>query len=165
MVKATSVGIAHAGRKKLVLEKESQVMAEKKPIEAFPYETENPSGVPGVTEISDGVIAAIAGHAAEQVEGVVRLGTGGLLRAVINTARSAEAAMAAGVEVEAGRREAIFDIDLTIEYGHSIPDIVKEVRESVAVQLKEHVGLVAKEINVKVAAIEFPQRIPTRRVE
>ena len=145
--------------------KENPVMAEKKPVGAFPYETENPSGVPGVTEISDGVIAAIVGHAAEQVKGVMKLGTGGLLRAVIDTARSTGAAMAAGVEVEAGRREAIFDIDLTIEYGHSIPDIVKDVRESVATELKEQVGLVAKEINVSVAAIEFPQRIPTGRVE
>ena len=145
--------------------KENPVMAEKKPVGAFPYETENPSGVPGVTEISDGVIAAIVGRAAEQVKGVMKLGTGGLLRAVIDTARSTGAAMAAGVEVEAGRREAIFDIDLTIEYGHSIPDIVKDVRESVATELKEQVGLVAKEINVSVAAIEFPQRIPTGRVE
>ena len=146
--------------------RESPVMAEKKPVvEAFPYETENPSGVPGATEISDGVIAAIVGHAAEQVKGVMKLGTRGLLRAVIDTARSTGAAKAAGVEVEAGRREAIFDIDLTIEYGHSIPDIVKDVRESVATELKGQVGLVAKEINVTVAAIEFPQRIPTGRVE
>jgi uncharacterized alkaline shock family protein YloU len=145
--------------------KESPVMAEKKPVvEAFPYETENPSGVPGATEISDGVIAAIVGHAAEQVKGVMKLGTGGLLRAVIDTARSTGAAMAAGVEVEAGRREAIFDIDLTIEYGHSIPDIVKDVRESVATELKEQVGLVAKEINVRVAAINFPDRLPSGRV-
>ena len=138
---------------------------EQKPAEAFPYETENPSGVPGGTEISDGVIGAIAGHAARQVQGVVRLGTGGLIRAVMGTGRSKEAAEAAGVSVEAGHREAIFDIELTIEYGHSIPNVVKDVRESVATELKRQVGLVAKEINVTVASIEFPDRMPTGRVE
>ena len=58
----------------------------------------------------------------------------------------------------------MLSIDITVEYGYSIPDVVKEVRELVAVQLKEQVGLVAKEINVKVAAINFPDRLPSWRV-
>jgi hypothetical protein len=40
---------------------------------AFPFETENPSGVPGITEIEGQVIAAIAGHVAERIEGVVNI--------------------------------------------------------------------------------------------
>ena len=138
---------------------------EKKPAEESHSETDSPTSLPGSTEISDDVIATIAGYAAEQVEGVVRLGTGGLLRAVANVTRSTEAAKATGVEVEAGQREAIFDIELTIEYGHSIPELVKNVRESVATELKNQVGLAAKEVNITVAALEFPERIPTGRVE
>ena len=84
---------------------------------------------------------------------------------MMNTTRSTESSKARGVEVEAGRREAIFDIELTVEYGHSIPEIVKAVRESVATQLMMQVGLMAKEVNVKVSAIVFPDRMPSGRVE
>ena len=41
---------------------------------AFPFETQNPSGVPGITEIEGDVIAAIVGHVAGRVDGVERLG-------------------------------------------------------------------------------------------
>ena len=50
--------------------------------DAFPFATENPSGVPGITEIEGRVIAAIAGHVAEGIEGVVNIGKGGLVRTV-----------------------------------------------------------------------------------
>ena len=54
---------------------------------------------------------------------------------------------------------------MTVEYGHSIPEIVRAVRESVATQLMMQVGLMAKEVNVKVSAIVFPDKMPTGRVE
>ena len=139
--------------------------SEKKETGTVPYKTDNPSGVPGDTEISEDVIASIVGHAAGQVEGVIRLGTSGVLRSITGVGRSTEASKAAGVEVEAGQREAIFDIELTVEYGRSIPEIVRNVREAVAAEVNEHVGLVAKEVNITVAAVEFPERISSGRVE
>ncbi len=60
--------------------------------------------------------------------------------------------------VEAGKREAILEIDLRIMYGHSIPEVVIKVRESVARRLLEICGLVAKEINIDVVGIDFPER-------
>ncbi len=131
---------------------------------AFPFETENPSGVPGVTEIEGQVIAAIAGHVAERIEGVANIGRSGLVRAVTNILTSEASGKASGVDVEAGRREAILDIDLTVTYGHSIPDIVKDVREVIAKEIFAQVGLVAKEINVVVTSIEFPDRSARARV-
>ena len=133
--------------------------------DVFPFEAENPSGVPGTTNIQNGVIEAVVGHVASTVEGVARVGTEGPVPTIARLVRSTATQMASGVEAEAGRREAILDINLTIEYGHSVPDVIKRIRESVAAQLKEQVGLVAKEINIKVAAIDFPDRIPSRRVE
>ena len=133
--------------------------------DVFPFETENPSGVPGETEIAEDVVAAIVGHAVEQVEGVVRLGTRGVLRTITGIGRSTEDSKSAGVEVEAGKREAIFDIDITVEYGYSIPEVVSNVRDAAATALRTQVGLFAKEININVAALEFPDRIPSGRVE
>ena len=135
------------------------------PRDVFPFEAENPSSVPGTTNIHNGVIEAIVGHVASTVEGVARVGTEGPIPTIARLVRSTATQMASGVEAEAGRREAILDIDITVEYGHSIPDVIKRIRESVSAHLKEQVGLVAKEINIRVASIDFPDRLPSRRVE
>ena len=115
--------------------------------------------VGGVTEIVDEVIAAVAGIAAREVEGVSSLGTSSIRRMLAERVGAAEH-RARGVAVEAGRREAILDIDLRIIYGHSIPEVVIKVRESVARRLLEICGLVAKEINIDVVGIDFPERTP-----
>ena len=132
--------------------------------DAFPFATENPSGVPGITEIEGRVIAAIAGHVAENIEGVASIGKSGIVRAVTSILASEATEKASGVDVEAGRRESILDINLTVTYGYSIPNIVKEVREAVAKEIFDHVGLVAKEINVVVTSIEFPDKSARARL-
>jgi uncharacterized alkaline shock family protein YloU len=132
---------------------------------AFPFSTDNPSGVPGITEIESDVIAAIAGHVVMNVEGVARLGaTGGIVRAVADTIRSRSSALGAGIDVEAGRKEAILDIDLIVIFGHNVPKVVQNVREAVAKEIHNLIGLVAKEINVSIVGIEFPDAA-RRRVE
>ncbi len=130
----------------------------------FPFSTDNPSGVPGSTEIEGRVIAAIAGHAAEDIEGVANIGRSGLVRAVTNILGSEASGKASGIDVEAGRREVIFDIDLTVMYGFNIPNIVKDVRETIAKETFDQVGLVAKEINLVVTSIEFPDRSARARI-
>ena len=133
--------------------------------DAFPFSTENPSGVPGDTKIEPNVVAAIVGHVVNGVSGVDRLGNpGGILRAVADTVRSPASARAQGVGVEAGQKEAIVDLDVVMVYGHRIPSVVQEIRETVAQELFDQIGLVAKEINVGVVGIEFPSNAPSRGV-
>ncbi len=130
---------------------------------AFPFTTDNPSGVPGITEIAANVIAAIAGHVARNVEGVDRLGaTGGIVRTVADTIRSRSSAVATGVEVEAGQKEAILDINLIVTFGYNVPKVVQAVREAIAKEIHDMIGLVAKEINVSVVGIEFPDSARSR---
>lgn len=117
--------------------------------------------VGGATNIRPEVIASIAGRAAESVPGVVSLGTPSLRRVVRERLGGAER-KARGVNVEAGRREAILDINLRVIYGYSIPQIVVQVREMVADGLLRLCGLEAKEINIRVTSIEFPDRMPSR---
>lgn len=121
--------------------------------------------MPGITEIEASVIAAIAGHVVRNVEGVNRLGgTGGIVRAVADSVRSRSSAMGAGIDVEAGRKEAILDIDLIVIFGHNVPKVVQNVREAVAKEIHNLIGLVAKEINVSVVGIEFSDPVQ-RNVE
>jgi uncharacterized alkaline shock family protein YloU len=150
------------------LEERDEIMAEvrnSKRADAFPFATENPSGVPGTTMIADDVVAAIAGHAAENVEGVSRLGAGGVVRALTNAVSDRSAKKGRGINVETGQVEAILDLDVVVKYGTPIPEIVRNVRAAVAVDLKRLVGLVAKEINVSVEHIEFPARATSGRVK
>ena len=115
----------------------------------------------GRTNIEPEVIAAISGAAAQAVPGVSSLGTASLRRSIRERVGSAER-RARGIEVEVGRREVILDINLRVIYGYSIPAVVIQVREVVADRLLRLGGLEAKEINVKVIGIEFPDRTPGR---
>jgi uncharacterized alkaline shock family protein YloU len=117
--------------------------------------------VGGQTSIEDEVIAAIAGVAAKEVEGVASLGTSSIRRILAERLGGAQQ-KARGVDVEAGKKEAIVDLTLNIIYGFSIPQIVIDVRKTVATRLLEIAGLIAKEINVSVVGIEFPERMPGR---
>ena len=113
----------------------------------------------GETIIRDEVVASIVGLAAKEVEGVASLGATSIRRSIREVLGGAEK-KARGVEVEAGKKEAIVDLALNVIYGFSIPNIIIEVRKKVAARLLDLCGLVAKEINVSVAGIEFPERMP-----
>ena len=54
-----------------------------------------------------------------------------------------------------GQREAIVDIEIKVAYGFSIPAIARQVRESVSLRVLDICGLVTKEINIRVTAVEF----------
>ena len=117
--------------------------------------------VGGTTNIDPEVIGAIAGIAAQSVEGVASLGTTSLRRTIQERMGGAEK-RSRGIEVEVGMREVILDINLRIVYGYSIPETVITVREKIADRVLHLCGLVAKEINVRVSGIEFPNRMPGR---
>lgn len=117
--------------------------------------------VGGETDIENEVIAQIVGVAAREVEGIASLGTSSIRRSIVEAVGAAEG-RARGVGVEAGKKEAILDITVNVVYGFSIPNIIIELRKTVANRLLEMVGLIAKEINVDVVGIEFPDRMPGR---
>ena len=112
----------------------------------------------GETIIDDDVVASIVGLAAGEVEGVAQLGKSAVRRAVTSALSSAEGKARQGVEVEVGKKEAVIDLQLHVIYGFNIPNIVTEVRNKVALRLLEIAGLIAKEINVNVVGIEFPEK-------
>ena len=62
--------------------------------------------------------------------------------------------------VEQGKKEAILDLSIQVVYGFSIPQIVIEVRKKVGASLLEMAGLIAKEVNINITGIAFPERMP-----
>ena len=115
--------------------------------------------IAGETIVEDDVVASIAGLAAREVEGVAGLGKSSVRRALTERLAGTGEKARLGVGVEVGKKEAIVDLSLVIVYGFNIPKIVAEVRKKVASRLLEISGLVAKEINVQVASIEFPEKL------
>lgn len=112
----------------------------------------------GETLIGDEVVASIAGLAAKEVKGVAGLGKSSVRRALTEHLGGAEDRARMGVQVEVGKTECIVDLQLSVLYGVSIPKIINEVRKQVALRLMEYVGLIAKEINVRVVGIEIQER-------
>ena len=117
--------------------------------------------VGGDTSIEDEVIGAVVGIAAKEVDGVSSLGRQSLRRAIAEKGGGVEK-RARGVDVEAGRREAILDLEMKVFYGFSIPEIVIKVRILVAHRVLELLGLVTKEININVVGVDFHDRMPPR---
>ena len=115
--------------------------------------------IAGETIIEDDVVASIAGLAAREVEGIAGLGKSSVRRALTERLAGAGEKARLGVGVEVGKKEAIVDLSVVIVYGFNIPKIVAEVRKKVASRLLEIAGLIAKEINVEVASIEFPEKM------
>ncbi|MEA3442301.1 MAG: Asp23/Gls24 family envelope stress response protein [Chloroflexota bacterium] len=112
----------------------------------------------GETIIGDEVVASIAGMAAKEVEGVASLGKSTVRRALTEHLGGAGDKSRVGVAVEVGKKEAIVDLQLGVIYGFNIPTIIVEVRKKVASRLLEITGLIAKEINVRVVSVEFPEK-------
>lgn len=117
--------------------------------------------VGGETNISNDVIATIVGIAAQEVDGVSALGSSSM-RSTIAERMGMGGQRMRGISVEAGRKEAIIDLSLRVKYGYSIPQVIQGVRKNVASRLMETCGLMAKEINVDVVGIDFPERSRTR---
>jgi len=125
-------------------------------MEQRPKETAEYAGT-GETSIADEVVASIAGVAAREVEGVASVGEFSVRRMLAERLGGAKE-KARGVEVEVGKIEATVDLALNVIYGFNIPKIVAEVRKRVASRLLDLAGLDAKEINVNVVGIEFPEK-------
>ncbi|QVQ50325.1 Asp23/Gls24 family envelope stress response protein [Spiractinospora alimapuensis] len=113
----------------------------------------------GRTNIASDVVAKVAGMAAREVRGVHEMG-GGAARAfgaVRDRVAGGTAAASRGVEVEVGERQAAVDVQLTVDYGVSIPDLASAVRKNVIHSVERMTGLQVTEVNISVDDIHLPE--------
>lgn len=113
----------------------------------------------GQTSIQDGVVAKVAGIAAQEIEGI-RMGGGGSQAAggfIGNLTGGGDGGQTRGVAVEVGEDEAAVDLSMTTEYGKSIPQLSEAVRRNVVNRIENLVGLSVTEVNITVSNIFFPQ--------
>ncbi len=101
--------------------------------------------------ISDEVIAAIAGVAASQIEGVAAMS--GNLMGNIGSAILGKKNAGKGVRVCSGDEEVSLDLYLNIKYGARIPEVAYKVQENVKKSIESMTDLKVTQINIHVQGV------------
>ncbi|MGW7820634.1 Asp23/Gls24 family envelope stress response protein [Streptomyces puniciscabiei] len=113
----------------------------------------------GRTTIADGVVVKIAGLAARDVVGVHALG-GGLARtfgAVRDRVPGGSKSVTRGVKAEVGEVQTALDLEIVVDYGVSITDVARAVRENVIAAVERMTGLEVVEVNIAVNDVKLPE--------
>ncbi|WP_432029650.1 Asp23/Gls24 family envelope stress response protein [Streptomyces sp. 1222.5] len=112
----------------------------------------------GRTTIADGVVEKIAGLAARDVLGVHTMGSG-LARtfgAVRDRVPGGAKSVTRGVKAEVGEVQTALDLEIVVDYGVSITDVARAVRENVIAAVERMTGLEVVEVNIAVSDVKLP---------
>ncbi|MFJ8502401.1 Asp23/Gls24 family envelope stress response protein [Streptomyces avermitilis] len=112
----------------------------------------------GRTTIADGVVEKIAGLAARDVLGVNAMGSG-LSRsfgAMRDRVPGGTKSVARGVKAEVGEVQTALDLEIVVDYGVSITDVARAVRENVIAAVERMTGLEVVEVNIAVSDVKLP---------
>jgi uncharacterized alkaline shock family protein YloU len=118
----------------------------------------------GTTTIQDGVVSAIVGIAADEVDGVapshggVRLpgDTSPTVGEFVDNITGGSS-RTRGLSVDVGERQAAADVTVNVEYGRSIPQVTKAVRERVIERVENLTCLEVTEVNIQVNDVILPE--------
>ncbi|MDJ0381287.1 Asp23/Gls24 family envelope stress response protein [Streptomyces sp. G-G2] len=115
----------------------------------------------GRTTIADGVVEKIAGLAAREVFGVHAMGNGSGLSRTFGAVRDrvpggAKSSVSRGVKAEVGELQTALDVEIVVDYGVSIRDVARAVRENVIAAVERMTGLEVVEVNIAVGDVKLP---------
>ncbi|MER5434816.1 Asp23/Gls24 family envelope stress response protein [Streptomyces sp. NPDC002588] len=112
----------------------------------------------GRTTIADGVVEKIAGLAARDVLGVHAMGSGisRTFGAVRDRVPGGSKSVTRGVKAEVGEVQTALDLEIVVDYGVSISDVARDVRENVVTAVERMTGLEVVEVNIAVSDVKLP---------
>ncbi len=102
-------------------------------------------------QISNDVVAVIAGVAVSEVPGVA--GMAGGFAGGITEVFSGKKNLAKGIKVDVTETEAKIDVNIIVEYGSRIPDVAFEIQNRVKKAVETMTGLKVLEVNVHVQGV------------
>ena len=102
-------------------------------------------------EISNDVVAVIAGVAVSEVQGVS--GMAGGFAGGISEVLSGKKNLAKGIKVDIDNEKAKIDVNIIVEYGSRIPDVAFEIQNRVKKAVESMTGLKVEEVNVHVQGV------------
>lgn len=103
-------------------------------------------------QITEEVIAIIAGLAATEVDGVYSM-AGGITNEIV--ARLGKKNLAAGVHVSCKDNVVQVDLELVIRMGAVIPTVSREVQEKVKTAIENMTGLKVGAVNIRIANVNI----------
>ena len=109
----------------------------------------------GKVNISDDVVAAIAGIAASEIDGVY--GMSGSVAAGIAEKLGAKKSLQKGVKVDIKPDGSIIDLYITVEFGVRIPELSWNIQENVKNSVETMTGISVAKVNVHVDGVHFKE--------
>ncbi|MBQ0043313.1 MAG: Asp23/Gls24 family envelope stress response protein [Lachnospiraceae bacterium] len=109
----------------------------------------------GTVKIADDVVANIAALAAAEVDGVASM-VGNVPGEIIS--KIGIKSQSKGVKVDVIGRDIYCSIAITIDYGHNIPGICKQVQDKVKSAVETMTGLTVAEVNIRIAGVRMPKK-------
>ena len=106
----------------------------------------------GTVQISDEVVAVIAGLAATEVEGVSAM-AGNVTNELMS--RFGVKNLAKGVRVEILGQRVKVSLSLMMHYGYNIPTTCGKVQEKVKSTIENMTGLDVTDVNVRIAGVDM----------
>ena len=113
---------------------------------------ENTEATENGIEISNDVIAVIAGVAVSEVQGVASMSGG--FAGGITEVLSGKKNMAKGIKVEKTDNKAKIDVNIIVEYGSRIPDVAYEIQNRIKKAVEGMTGFKVEEVNVHVQGVD-----------
>ena len=114
-------------------------------------ETETTEENEGI-QISNDVIAVIAGVAVSEVQGVSSMAGG--FAGGISEVLSGKKNLAKGIKVDKNENKVKIDVNIIVEYGTRIPDVAFEIQNRVKKAVENMTGLGVEEVNVHVQGVD-----------
>ena len=108
----------------------------------------------GDVQVSDDVVAIIAGLAATEVEGVSSM-AGNITNEIVSKLGMKN--LSKGIQVELIEGEVKVDVAINIAFGYSIPEVSEQVQERVSQQIENMTGLSVSEVNVRIAGVKLEE--------
>ena len=102
-------------------------------------------------QISNDVVAVVAGVAVSEVPGVS--GMAGGFAGGITEVLKGKKNLAKGIKVDATETETKIDVNIIVEYGARIPDVAFEIQNRVKKAVESMTGLKVEKVNVHVQGV------------
>ena len=102
-------------------------------------------------QISNDVVAVIAGVAVSEVQGVA--GMAGGFAGGISEVFSGKKNLAKGIKADINENSVKIDVNIIVEYGSRIPDVAFEIQNRVKKAVEGMTGLKVEEVNVHVQGV------------
>ena len=111
----------------------------------------------GIVKISDEVVSIIAEIAADEIQGIVEV-PHGVSSNISQILKGKKSSSGKSVKVTLEEDKAIIELNVAVEYGMKIPEIVSAVQENVKKTVEAMTGLKVDKVNVNVQNIFVPKQ-------